>query len=160
MSPDTALCRWTPRGESGQRPEEEVLGAFFGEKARDVRDNSLRVPGTERGRVVDVRIYTREQGDELPPGANMVVRVYVAQRRKIQVGDKMAGRHGNKGIISRILPREDMPYLPDGTPVDIVLNPLGVPSRMNVGQVFELLMGWARSEERGGGKECRSPRAP
>ena len=90
-----------------------------------------------------MRIYTREQGDELSPGANMVVRVYVAQRRKIQVGDKMAGRHGNKGIISRILPREDMPYLPDGTPVDIVLNPLGVPSRMNVGQVFELLMGWA-----------------
>ena len=102
----------TPKGESDQPPEEKLLRAIFGEKARDVRDNSLRVPGTERGRVVDVRIYTREQGDELPPGANMVVRVYVAQRRKIQVGDKMAGRHGNKGIISRILPREDMPYLP------------------------------------------------
>ena len=142
-SGDILVGKVTPKGESDQPPEEKLLRAIFGEKARDVRDNSLRVPSTERGRVVDVRIYTREQGDELPPGANMVVRVYVAQRRKIQVGDKMAGRHGNKGIISRILPREDMPYLPDGTPVDIVLNPLGVPSRMNVGQVFELLMGWA-----------------
>ena len=144
-SGDILVGKVTPKGESDQPPEEKLLRAIFGEKARDVRDNSLRVPNTERGRVVDVRIYTREQGDELPPGANMVVRVYVAQRRKIQVGDKMAGRHGNKGIISRILPREDMPYLPDGTPVDIVLNPLGVPSRMNVGQVFELLMGWAAS---------------
>ena len=142
-SGDILVGKVTPKGESDQPPEEKLLRAIFGEKARDVRDNSLRVPSTERGRVVDVRIYTREQGDELPPGANMVVRVYVAQRRKIQVGDKMAGRHGNKGIISRILPREDMPYLPDGTPVDICLNPLGVPSRMNVGQVFELLMGWA-----------------
>ena len=142
-SGDILVGKVTPKGESDQPPEEKLLRAIFGEKARDVRDNSLRVPSTERGRVVDVRIYTREQGDELPPGANMVVRVYVAQRRKIQVGDKMAGRHGNKGIISRIRPREDMPYLPDGTPVDIVLNPLGVPSRMNVGQVFELLMGWA-----------------
>ncbi|WP_413745719.1 DNA-directed RNA polymerase subunit beta [Synechococcus sp. MIT S9507] len=144
-SGDILVGKVTPKGESDQPPEEKLLRAIFGEKARDVRDNSLRVPSTERGRVVDVRIYTREQGDELPPGPNMVVRVYVAQRRKIQVGDKMAGRHGNKGIISRILPREDMPYLPDGTPVDIVLNPLGVPSRMNVGQVFELLMGWAAS---------------
>ncbi len=142
-SGDILVGKVTPKGESDQPPEEKLLRAIFGEKARDVRDNSLRVPSTERGRVVDVRIYTREQGDELPPGANMVVRVYVAQRRKIQVGDKMAGRHGNKGIISRILPREDMPYLPDGTPIDIVLNPLGVPSRMNVGQVFECLMGWA-----------------
>ncbi|MGF1513310.1 MAG: DNA-directed RNA polymerase subunit beta [Elainellaceae cyanobacterium] len=133
----------TPKGESDQPPEEKLLRAIFGEKARDVRDNSLRVPNGEKGRVVDVRVFTREQGDELPPGANMVVRVYVAQKRKIQVGDKMAGRHGNKGIISRILPSEDMPYLPDGTPVDIVLNPLGVPSRMNVGQVFECLLGWA-----------------
>ena len=140
---DILIGKITPKGESDQPPEEKLLRAIFGEKARDVRDNSLRVPSTERGRVVDVRIYTREQGDELPPGANMVARVYVAQRRKIQVGDKMAGRHGNKGIISRILPREDMPFLPDGTPVDIVLNPLGVPSRMNVGQVFECLMGWA-----------------
>ena len=142
-SGDILVGKVTPKGESDQPPEEKLLRAIFGEKARDVRDNSLRVPGTERGRVVDVRIYTREQGDELPPGANMVVRVYVAQRRKIQVGDKMAGRHGNKGIISRILPQQDMPYLPDGTPIDIVLNPLGVPSRMNVGQVFECLMGWA-----------------
>ena len=144
-SGDILVGKVTPKGESDQPPEEKLLRAIFGEKARDVRDNSLRVPSTERGRVVDVRIYTREQGDELPPGDNMVVRVYVAQRRKIQVGDKMAGRHGNKGIISRILPREDMPYLPDGTPIDIVLNPLGVPSRMNVGQVFECLMGWASS---------------
>jgi DNA-directed RNA polymerase subunit beta len=140
---DILVGKVTPKGESDQPPEEKLLRAIFGEKARDVRDNSLRVPNGEKGRVVDVRVFTREQGDELPPGANMVVRVYVAQKRKIQVGDKMAGRHGNKGIISRILPVEDMPYLPDGTPVDIVLNPLGVPSRMNVGQVFECLLGWA-----------------
>jgi DNA-directed RNA polymerase subunit beta len=140
---DILVGKVTPKGESDQPPEEKLLRAIFGEKARDVRDNSLRVPNGEKGRVVDVRVFTREQGDELPPGANMVVRVYVAQKRKIQVGDKMAGRHGNKGIISRILPVEDMPYLPDGTPIDIVLNPLGVPSRMNVGQVFECLLGWA-----------------
>jgi DNA-directed RNA polymerase subunit beta len=133
----------TPKGESDQPPEEKLLRAIFGEKARDVRDNSLRVPNGEKGRVVDVRVFTREQGDELPPGANMVVRVYVALKRKIQVGDKMAGRHGNKGIISRILPQEDMPYLPDGTPLDIVLSPLGVPSRMNVGQIFECMLAWA-----------------
>ncbi|PSO52578.1 MAG: DNA-directed RNA polymerase subunit beta [Cyanobacteria bacterium QH_8_48_120] len=133
----------TPKGESDQPPEEKLLRAIFGEKARDVRDNSLRVPNGEKGRVVDVRVFTREQGDELPPGANMVVRVHVAQKRPIQVGDKMAGRHGNKGIISRILPVEDMPYLPDGSPVDVILNPLGVPSRMNVGQVYECLLGWA-----------------
>jgi DNA-directed RNA polymerase subunit beta len=142
-SGDILVGKVTPKGESDQPPEEKLLRAIFGEKARDVRDNSLRVPNGEKGRVVDVRVFTREQGDELPPGANMVVRVYVAQKRKIQVGDKMAGRHGNKGIISRILPCEDMPYLPDGTPLDIVLNPLGVPSRMNVGQVFECLLGWA-----------------
>jgi DNA-directed RNA polymerase subunit beta len=142
-SGDILVGKVTPKGESDQPPEEKLLRAIFGEKARDVRDNSLRVPNGEKGRVVDVRVFTREQGDELPPGANMVVRVYVAQKRKIQVGDKMAGRHGNKGIISRILPLEDMPYLPDGTPVDIVLNPLGVPSRMNVGQVFECLLSWA-----------------
>jgi DNA-directed RNA polymerase subunit beta len=140
---DILVGKVTPKGESDQPPEEKLLRAIFGEKARDVRDNSLRVPNGEKGRVLDVRVFTREQGDELPPGANMVVRVYVAQKRKIQVGDKMAGRHGNKGIISRILPIEDMPYLPDGRPVDIVLNPLGVPSRMNVGQVFECLLGWA-----------------
>ncbi|MBW4492742.1 MAG: DNA-directed RNA polymerase subunit beta [Oscillatoria princeps RMCB-10] len=142
-SGDILVGKVTPKGESDQPPEEKLLRAIFGEKARDVRDNSLRVPNGEKGRVVDVRVFTREQGDELPPGANMVVRVYVAQKRKIQVGDKMAGRHGNKGIISRILPQEDMPFLPDGTPVDIVLNPLGVPSRMNVGQIFECLLGWA-----------------
>ncbi|WP_072621333.1 DNA-directed RNA polymerase subunit beta [Spirulina major] len=142
-SGDILVGKVTPKGESDQPPEEKLLRAIFGEKARDVRDNSLRVPNGEKGRVVDVRVFTREQGDELPPGANMVVRVYVAQKRKIQVGDKMAGRHGNKGIISRIMPMEDMPYLPDGRPVDIVLNPLGVPSRMNVGQVFECLLGWA-----------------
>jgi len=142
-SGDILVGKVTPKGESDQPPEEKLLRAIFGEKARDVRDNSLRVPNGEKGRVVDVRVFTREQGDELPPGANMVVRVYIAQKRKIQVGDKMAGRHGNKGIISRILPKEDMPYMPDGTPVDIVLNPLGVPSRMNVGQVFETLLGWA-----------------
>ncbi len=142
-SGDILVGKVTPKGESDQPPEEKLLRAIFGEKARDVRDNSLRVPNGEKGRVVDVRVFTREQGDELPPGANMVVRVYVALKRKIQVGDKMAGRHGNKGIISRILPVEDMPYLPDGTPVDILLNPLGVPSRMNVGQVYECLLGWA-----------------
>jgi DNA-directed RNA polymerase subunit beta len=140
---DILVGKVTPKGESDQPPEEKLLRAIFGEKARDVRDNSLRVPNGEKGRVVDVRLFTREQGDELPPGANMVVRAYVAQKRKIQVGDKMAGRHGNKGIISRILSAEDMPYLSDGSPVDIVLNPLGVPSRMNVGQVFECLLGWA-----------------
>ena len=142
-SGDILVGKVTPKGESDQPPEEKLLRAIFGEKARDVRDNSLRVPNGEKGRVVDVRVFTREQGDELPPGANMVVRCYVAQKRKIKVGDKMAGRHGNKGIISRILPLEDMPYLPDGRCVDIVLNPLGVPSRMNVGQVFECLLGWA-----------------
>ncbi|MCY7335728.1 MAG: DNA-directed RNA polymerase subunit beta [Chamaesiphon sp.] len=142
-SGDILVGKVTPKGESDQPPEEKLLRAIFGEKARDVRDNSLRVPNGEKGRVVDVRVFTREQGDELPPGANMVVRIYVAQKRKIQVGDKMAGRHGNKGIVSKIMPVEDMPYLPDGTAVDIVLNPLGVPSRMNVGQVFECLLGWA-----------------
>ncbi len=142
-SGDILVGKVTPKGESDQPPEEKLLRAIFGEKARDVRDNSLKMPNGEKGRVVSVRVFTREKGDELPPGANMVVRVHVAQKRKIQVGDKMAGRHGNKGIISRILAREDMPYLPDGSPVDIVLNPLGVPSRMNVGQVFECLLGWA-----------------
>ncbi len=142
-SGDILVGKVTPKGESDQPPEEKLLRAIFGEKARDVRDNSLRVPNGEKGRIVDVRVFTREQGDELPPGANMVVRCYVALKRKIQVGDKMAGRHGNKGIISRILPVEDMPYLPDGRPLDVALNPLGVPSRMNVGQVFECLLGWA-----------------
>lgn len=140
---DILVGKVTPKGESDQPPESKLLRAIFGEKARDVRDTSLRVPNGGRGRILDVRIFTREKGDELPTGANIVIRVYIAQSRKIQVGDKMAGRHGNKGIISRILPRQDMPYLPDGTPVDLVLNPLGVPSRMNVGQIFECLLGLA-----------------
>ena len=142
-SGDILVGKVTPKGESDQPPEGKLLRAIFGEKAKDVRDTSLRVPNGGKGRILDVRIFTREKGDELPAGANIVIRVYVAQTRKVQVGDKMAGRHGNKGIISRILPRQDMPYLPDGTPVDLVLNPLGVPSRMNVGQIFESLLGLA-----------------
>ncbi|MDD4510165.1 MAG: DNA-directed RNA polymerase subunit beta, partial [Oscillospiraceae bacterium] len=117
--------------------------AIFGEKAREVRDTSLKVPHGESGIIVDVKVFTRENGDELPPGVNTVVRCYIAQKRKISVGDKMAGRHGNKGVVSRILPQEDMPFLPDGTPLDIVLNPLGVPSRMNIGQVLEVHLGYA-----------------
>ena len=133
----------TPKGETEHPPEEKLLRAIFAEKARDVKDNSLRVPHGEGGRVLDVKVFDREKGDELPPGANTVIRVYIAQRRKVSVGDKLSGRHGNKGIVSRILPKEDMPFLPDGTPVDIVLNPLGVPSRMNVGQTYECLLGLA-----------------
>ena len=140
---DILVGKITPKGEADQLPEGKLLRAIFGEKARDVRDTSLRLPNAAKGRVVKVRVFTRQKGDELPPGTNAMIRVYVAQKRKIQVGDKMAGRHGNKGIISRILPKQDMPYLSDGTPVDIVLNPLGVPSRMNVGQVFECLLGLA-----------------
>ena len=144
VEPDDILVgKVTPKGESEHPPEEKLLRAIFGEKARDVRDTSLRVPHGEKGWIVDVKVFTREQGDDLPPGVNQVVRVYIAQKRKISVGDKVAGRHGNKGIVSKILPQEDMPFLPDGTPVDIVLNPLGVPSRMNVGQTYETLMGWA-----------------
>jgi DNA-directed RNA polymerase subunit beta len=140
---DILVGKITPKGESEHPPEEKLLRAIFAEKARDVRDNSLRVPHGEGGRVVDVKVFDREKGDELPPGANTVVRVYIAQKRKISVGDKVAGRHGNKGIVSRILPIEDMPFLKDGTPLDIVLNPLGVPSRMNVGQTYETLLGLA-----------------
>nr|YP_009313298.1 RNA polymerase b-subunit [Dichotomaria marginata]SCW21552.1 RNA polymerase b-subunit [Dichotomaria marginata] len=140
---DILVGKITPKGESDQLPEGKLLRAIFGEKARDVRDTSLRLPNAAKGRIVNIRVFTRHKGDELPPGTNAIIRVYVAQKRKIQVGDKMAGRHGNKGIISRILPRQDMPYLPDGTPIDIVLNPLGVPSRMNVGQLFECLLGLA-----------------
>jgi DNA-directed RNA polymerase subunit beta len=140
---DILVGKITPKGESEHPPEEKLLRAIFAEKARDVRDNSLRVPHGEGGRVVDVKVFDREKGDELPPGANTVVRVYLAQKRKISVGDKMAGRHGNKGIVSKVLPIEDMPFLPDGTPIDIVLNPLGVPSRMNVGQTYETLLGLA-----------------
>ncbi|MEG2915964.1 MAG: DNA-directed RNA polymerase subunit beta, partial [Oscillospiraceae bacterium] len=123
--------------------EERLLRAIFGEKAREVRDTSLKVPHGEYGIVVDVKVFTRENSDELSPGVNMVVRCYIAQKRKLQVGDKMAGRHGNKGVVSRVLPQEDMPYLPDGRPLDIVLNPLGVPSRMNIGQVLEVHLGMA-----------------
>lgn len=140
---DILVGKITPKGESEHPPEEKLLRAIFAEKARDVRDNSLRVPHGEGGRVLDVKVFDREKGDELPPGANTVIRVYIAQKRKISVGDKIAGRHGNKGIISQVLRKEDMPFLPDGTPVDIVLNPLGVPSRMNVGQTYETLLGLA-----------------
>ncbi|MGI5876434.1 MAG: DNA-directed RNA polymerase subunit beta, partial [Dethiobacteria bacterium] len=133
----------TPKGETELTAEERLLRAIFGEKAREVRDTSLRVPHGESGMVVDVKVFSREAGDELSPGVNQLVRVYIAQKRKISEGDKMAGRHGNKGVIARILPEEDMPFLPDGTPVEIVLNPLGVPSRMNVGQVMESHLGWA-----------------
>ncbi|TMD05340.1 MAG: DNA-directed RNA polymerase subunit beta [Chloroflexi bacterium] len=140
---DILVGKITPKGESELSAEERLLRAIFGEKAREVRDSSLRVPHGERGIVVDVKIFSRETKDELAPGVNELVRVYVAQKRKIAQGDKMAGRHGNKGVIARILPVEDMPYMPDGTPVEIVLNPLGVPSRMNLGQVLETHLGWA-----------------
>lgn len=140
---DILVGKITPKGESDQLPEGKLLRAIFGEKARDVKDTSLRLPNAAKGRVVNVKVFKRQKGDELPPGTNLIIRIYVAQRRKIQVGDKMAGRHGNKGIISRILAKEDMPFLPDGQAVDIILNPLGVPSRMNVGQLFECLLGLA-----------------
>ncbi len=140
---DILVGKVTPKGETELTAEERLLRAIFGEKAREVRDTSLRVPHGENGTVVDVKVFSREAGDELPPGVNKVVRVYIAQKRKISVGDKMAGRHGNKGVVSRILPPEDMPFLPDGTPLDIVLNPLGVPSRMNIGQVLEVHLGIA-----------------
>jgi len=142
-SGDILVGRVTPKGETELTAEEKLLRAIFGEKAREVRDTSLRVPHGEYGTIVDVKIFTQENSDELSPGVNKVVRVYIAQKRKISVGDKMAGRHGNKGVISRILPQEDMPFLPDGTPLDIVLNPLGVPSRMNIGQVLEVHLGYA-----------------
>lgn len=140
---DILVGKVTPKGETELTAEERLLRAIFGEKAREVRDNSLRVPHGESGVIVDVKIFTRENCDELSPGVNMLVRCYIAQKRKISVGDKMAGRHGNKGVVSRILPQEDMPFLPDGTPLDIVLNPLGVPSRMNIGQVLEVHLGMA-----------------
>ena len=140
---DILVGKVTPKGETELTAEERLLRAIFGEKAREVRDTSLRAPHGESGIVVDVKVFTRENGDELSPGVNMVVRVYIAQKRKISVGDKMAGRHGNKGVVSRILPQEDMPFLEDGRPLDIVLNPLGVPSRMNIGQVLEVHLGFA-----------------
>ena len=140
---DILVGKVTPKGETELTAEERLLRAIFGEKAREVRDNSLKVPHGESGIIVDVKVFTRENCDELSPGVNMLVRCYIAQKRKISVGDKMAGRHGNKGVVSRILPQEDMPFLPDGTPLDIVLNPLGVPSRMNIGQVLEVHLGMA-----------------
>ncbi|MYH71993.1 MAG: DNA-directed RNA polymerase subunit beta [Acidimicrobiia bacterium] len=164
---DVLVGKVTPKGETELTPEERLLRAIFGEKAREVRDTSLKVPHGENGKVIDVKKFNRYAGDELPPGVNQLVRVYVAQKRKISVGDKLAGRHGNKGVISKILPMEDMPYLADGTPVDIILNPLGVPSRMNVGQVLEAHLGYAarwgwdvngevgQEAERGDGRKTR-----
>jgi DNA-directed RNA polymerase subunit beta len=140
---DVLVGKVTPKGETELTPEERLLRAIFGEKAREVRDTSLKVPHGEGGKVIDVKVFSRDKGDELPPGVNQLVKVFVAQKRKISVGDKLAGRHGNKGVISKILPVEDMPYMEDGTPVDIILNPLGVPSRMNVGQVLESHLGYA-----------------
>jgi DNA-directed RNA polymerase subunit beta len=143
---DILVGKVTPKGETELTAEERLLRAIFGEKAREVRDTSLRVPHGEAGKIVDVKVFSRENGDELAPGVNQIVRVYIAQKRKISEGDKMAGRHGNKGVISRIMPEEDMPFLPDGTPIEIVLNPLGVPSRMNIGQILETHLGWAAKE--------------
>ena len=146
---DILVGKVTPKGETELTPEERLLRAIFGEKAREVRDTSLKVPHGESGKVIGVRVFDREEGDELPPGVNQLVRVYVAQKRKITDGDKLAGRHGNKGVISKILPIEDMPFLEDGTPVDIILNPLGVPSRMNLGQVLEIHLGWLAKQRLG-----------
>ena len=140
---DILVGKITPKGETELTAEERLLRAIFGEKAREVKDSSLRLPHGERGKVVDIREFNRDNGDELPPGVNRLIRVSVAAKRKISVGDKMAGRHGNKGVVAKILPQEDMPFLPDGTPVDIILNPLGVPSRMNIGQILETHLGWA-----------------
>ncbi len=142
-SGDILVGKVTPKGESDQLPEGKLLRAIFGEKAKDVKDTSLKVPNGEKGRILDIKIFNKDKGDQLPAGTNMLIRIFITQIRKIQVGDKIAGRHGNKGIISKILPRQDMPYLPDGTPVDVILNPLGVPSRMNVGQIYECLLGLA-----------------
>jgi DNA-directed RNA polymerase subunit beta len=140
---DILVGKVTPKGETELTPEERLLRAIFGEKAREVRDTSLKVPHGESGKVIGVRVFDIDEGDELPPGVNRLVRVYIAQKRKITEGDKLAGRHGNKGVIAKILPPEDMPFLEDGTPVDVVLNPLGVPGRMNVGQILETHLGWA-----------------
>ena len=145
-SGDILVGKVTPKGETELTAEERLLRAIFGEKAREVRDTSLKVPHGESGIIVDVKVFTRENGDDLSPGVNELVRCYIAKKRKIKVGDKMAGRHGNKGIVSRVVRQEDMPFLADGTPVDIVLNPLGVPSRMNIGQIFEAVLGRAGKE--------------
>jgi DNA-directed RNA polymerase subunit beta len=139
---DILVGKVTPKGETELGPEERLLRAIFGEKAREVRDTSLRVPHGDRGKVIDIKVFSRENGDEIPPGVNKMVKVFIAQKRKISEGDKISGRHGNKGVIAKILPVNDMPFLPDGTPIDIILNPLGVPSRMNVGQILELHLGW------------------
>ena len=164
---DILVGKVTPKGETELTPEERLLRAIFGEKAREVRDTSLKVPHGEKGKVIGVRVFSREEGDELPPGVNELVRVYVAQKRKITDGDKLAGRHGNKGVISKILPVEDMPFLEDGTPVDIILNPLGVPGRMNVGQVLETHLGWiaaragrSRASRRRGPSGCATRASP
>jgi DNA-directed RNA polymerase subunit beta len=158
---DVLVGKVTPKGETELTPEERLLRAIFGEKAREVRDTSLKVPHGEQGKVIDVKVFNRDDGDELPPGVNQLVRVYVAQKRKISVGDKLAGRHGNKGVISKILPVEDMPYLADGTPVDVILNPLGVPSRMNVGQVLEAHLGygarWGWTDPTSGNRVGKAP---
>ncbi len=140
---DILVGKITPKGEKELTPEERLLRAIFGEKSRDVKDTSLRMPHGERGKVVDVKVFTREENSDLSAGVDMMVRVSVAQRRKLTAGDKMAGRHGNKGVVSKVVPVEDMPFLEDGTPVDIILNPLGVPGRMNIGQVLEVHLGWA-----------------
>jgi DNA-directed RNA polymerase subunit beta len=140
---DILVGKLTPKGESDYPPEGKLLRAIFGEKSRDVRNTSLKLPHGTSGRVIDIKVFSRSNRDDLPPGTDEILKVYIAQTRKIQIGDKMAGRHGNKGIVSKILPRQDMPYLPDGTPIDMMLNPLGVPSRMNVGQIFECLLGLA-----------------
>jgi DNA-directed RNA polymerase subunit beta len=154
---DILVGKITPKGETELTAEERLLRAIFGEKAREVKDSSLRLPHGERGKVVDIREFNRDNGDELPPGVNRLIRVSVAAKRKISVGDKMAGRHGNKGVVAKILPQEDMPFLPDGTPVDIILTPLGVPSRMNIGQILETHLGWALHER--GLKEGRTIKA-
>ena len=140
---DILVGKVTPKGESPITPEEKLLRAIFGEKSRDIRNTSLKLPHGTSGRVLDVKLFSRSNMDDLPPGTNEIIKVYIAQKRKIQIGDKMAGRHGNKGCISKIVPVEDMPHLEDGTPIDILLNPLGVPSRMNVGQILETHLGWA-----------------
>ena len=169
---DILVGKVTPKGETELTPEERLLRAIFGEKAREVRDTSMKVPHGESGTVIGVRVFDREEGDELPPGVNQLVRVYVAQKRKISVGDKLAGRHGNKGVISKILPVEDMPFMEDGTPVDVVLNPLGVPGRMNIGQILEIHLGWLakqgweverrrrRTGRSGSSRSTRTPRRP
>ena len=156
---DILVGKITPKGETELTAEERLLRAIFGEKAREVKDSSLRLPHGERGKVVDIREFNRDNGDELLPGVNRLIRVSVAAKRKISVGDKMAGRHGNKGVVAKILPQEDMPFLPDGTPVDIILNPLGVPSRMNIGQILETHLGWALMEQgrQEGGARSRPP---